>query len=482
MVTTRNHIIWLIDYIDRRGAVQSNSLAVQELMRSSEFNNHLQGSNAVLFGYSMGGLIARHALLSVEDEGFQHNIGAYVSLDAPHRGAFIPPALEVISRTMLNLTYGGLAQFATKAVLREELGKAVDAYNSPAARQLLGIYIGKGVPKYRKYGKVSDDTTGRWDDYNRFYMDMIADNDLARHKSFYELREEIVDLGAYPTRSLNIGVSFGRADGARLMDPEDRSPEPAGFKMYAGGLQLAEVDIKSTRGWKLCKVELISRSSRSCPNFGLFGQHLQSVFVSPGSTINTIGKTISTIQEKEVQGLTGGELVAAAYVDFSFGTKGLATYFAASGVDVSAFSTEDELTFIPMVSAYDDKGWARDYPNGTPIGALQSPFDVLIADSSSNAVRSHKTITNNLVTQIVVRLASAQVYTRQKNRIGGDGHLAHSPNSSYFDSNSGVFDFARYILPTSVRELPVVSDANAEAYLTKRTSDDAIVAAAIASL
>lgn len=483
MVTTHNHVVWVVDYLDRRDAVQNNSLAVQALLKHADFNNSLKNNEkAVLFGYSMGGLVARHALLSLESGGFQHNMGAYVSLDAPHRGAFAPPAIEVTARTTKYLAGGGSGQVINKRLFKEKMSKAVDTLDSPAARQLLGIYIGKKVPRrydINWYG--GKEHTREYKNYIRLFEDMVADNDLTRHKSFFELREELVDLGAYPSRTLNIGVSFGHADGRRLngMDPWERHFEPANFKVEVVHVDFLDVELNSIRGYSLCTIDMFSRTLRTCPALPLNNQHLQSVFVSPGSSTNTLGRTVEKVLDEQVDGLEGAEVFATALL-----AGPLTAFVAEAGADMSGESKEDELTFIPMVSAFDDKGWARDYPYGSEISTLRSSFDVLIADESDDVDTDlvHKTITKDLVKQITTRLSEAQVYSRQKNRIGGDGNFPNSPNSSYFNTQTGAFDFVRYIVPTSVRELPVVADAKASAYLSKRTSDDAIIAAAVAAM
>jgi hypothetical protein len=42
-------------------------------------------------GESMGGILGRIALKQLENEGFDHQIGLYVSYDAPHKGAYVFP-------------------------------------------------------------------------------------------------------------------------------------------------------------------------------------------------------------------------------------------------------------------------------------------------------------------------------------------------------------------------------------------------------
>ena len=146
LIQNRNNIVWMIDYLDRQAAVQDNSEAMQALLQKNDYLTGVGANNSILYGYSMGGLISRHALLSLEDSGTQHNVGAYISLDAPHRGAFLPPALEAYSRTLNSMIKNDFSKNTVGAFIREDIKQVVAIFNSAAARQMLGIYIGRSTP------------------------------------------------------------------------------------------------------------------------------------------------------------------------------------------------------------------------------------------------------------------------------------------------------------------------------------------------
>jgi len=458
LIENRNSIVWMIDYLDRQATVQDNSEALQALLQKNNYLTDVGAYNSVLYGYSMGGLIGRHALLSLEDRGSQHNVGAYVSLDAPHRGAFLPPAIEAYSRTLNAMIRNDFSKNTIGTFIRDDIKQVVDSFNSAAARQMLGVYIGRSTPTYKSW--PSGNKTNRWRELESYYQSLIADNDLARHPSFYRLREELVDMGSYPTLPLNIGVSFGRADGEMLMPAHQRSHTPLNFRVnLSGNVQLLKAELNSTRGYKLCRVETTGlERSRSCPNLGFYDQHLESVFVGPGSTVNSFGKLFKYVQASE---LDSNGLRVSGHVD----------------------DGEDQLTFVPMVSAFDDKGWARDYPYKAPIGALQTPFDVVIADRSLalDEPGTHQVITKNIINQIMGRIYSSNAHTTQKIRIGGIGNgPASSPSSSYW-SKAGVFNIVRYIVPSSVRELPVVVDAQSERFMSRQRDDKSVLAATLSA-
>ncbi|MBN2728905.1 MAG: T9SS type A sorting domain-containing protein [Bacteroidales bacterium] len=49
---------------------------------------------SIYIGESMGGILGRIALKELENEGYDHKVGLYVSYDSPHKGAFIPEGLQ----------------------------------------------------------------------------------------------------------------------------------------------------------------------------------------------------------------------------------------------------------------------------------------------------------------------------------------------------------------------------------------------------
>lgn len=479
LIQKQNNIVWLVDYLDRRGDVEYNSLAIQSLLRNPNYLADVSQKKSILYGYSMGGLVSRHALLSLEERGQPHNVGAYVSLDVPHRGAFLPPSLEAYARTLDSMLQDGLAAHTVAGFIHADVKRVVKAYDSAAARQSLGIYIGKATPRYKSW--PSGSKTGQWRNLEKYYKSLIADNDLARHPTFYKLREKLVDMGSYPSLPINIGVSFGRADGQRLMAPHSRAATIANFRVETtGGIKLLSAELNSIRGHKLCRVETTSfEQGRSCPNLGLYGQHLESVFVGPGSTVDSFSKLSQAVSP-------GAGVTAVNEIQTFFGLAGVTTipHSGGLGIDFQINKVEDRLSFVPIVSAFDGKGWARDFPFNQSIDSLEIPFDIAIADASlaNGEPGSHTVITENVLDQIASRLSMSNAYTNQKTR-GGlvAAESVASPTSSYW-SHTGKFNTLRYIIPKSIRELPVVSDAKVEKALSTNRDDRSVIAAVLSAL
>lgn len=82
-----------VDWQESGEYIQANAYT---LINVIETINRLRDSNsapAVIIGHSMGGLVARYALKTMENNNKIHNVETYVSYDAPHMGANVPIGL-----------------------------------------------------------------------------------------------------------------------------------------------------------------------------------------------------------------------------------------------------------------------------------------------------------------------------------------------------------------------------------------------------
>ena len=114
--------IVFVDFQNGTQSIERKSGLVQKTIELC--NTHKTGDKSlVVVGASMGGVVARHALCSMEQNSEEHCTRLYVSIDSPHRGANISQGLF------------GLVSLLT--------GVSSEAYifneglNSPAAQQLV---------------------------------------------------------------------------------------------------------------------------------------------------------------------------------------------------------------------------------------------------------------------------------------------------------------------------------------------------------
>jgi Secretion system C-terminal sorting domain len=149
-------------------ALPDNTNVVKDLLK--QINLKKQGNfESVIIGESMGGLLTRMALKQLENEKYDHKVGLYVSFDAPHQGANIPPGYQYLFRDVMNSTtvlalkgvlniidFAGipLASSIFSPVIKignlsETLGvnmafKALVALDSPAAKSMMVRHINPG--------------------------------------------------------------------------------------------------------------------------------------------------------------------------------------------------------------------------------------------------------------------------------------------------------------------------------------------------
>lgn len=113
----------LVDFYDGAADIHSNAALVQQVIRLS--NEYKVGTEPnVVAGASMGGIVARVALREMELNQEAHCTRLYISVDAPHLGAYIPMALQSSIDFFSNFS-GAADDFISNSLMR------------PAAQQLL---------------------------------------------------------------------------------------------------------------------------------------------------------------------------------------------------------------------------------------------------------------------------------------------------------------------------------------------------------
>ncbi len=118
----------LVDFYDGADWLQDNSMLVQHVIRLC--NEHKVGAEPlVIAGASMGGVLTRHALRSMELNGEEHCARLWISMDAPHEGAHIPLALQHAIRFSEENGQEQAQLFKQRYLLR------------PAARQMLDAQV-----------------------------------------------------------------------------------------------------------------------------------------------------------------------------------------------------------------------------------------------------------------------------------------------------------------------------------------------------
>ncbi|MFC5283725.1 hypothetical protein [Pedobacter alpinus] len=138
--------IIFIDFEDAADFLENNSALTQAAITWVN-NNKTTTTQNVVMGLSMGAVIARHALRTMEINNITHDTRLYLSMDGPHQGANFPVSLQALIKHLNNaefsLFWGALPLFKFKDAFEGlDIGKAV--LDAPATKQLLTYYIGSG--------------------------------------------------------------------------------------------------------------------------------------------------------------------------------------------------------------------------------------------------------------------------------------------------------------------------------------------------
>ncbi|MFG2501706.1 esterase/lipase family protein [Streptomyces sp. NPDC048441] len=157
----RGRDVVLLGFDERSASILDNAKVVRSAVLEA-LARRTGGHPLAVGGFSMGGLVTRYALARMEHEGVDHQTALYFSYDSPHRGAWIPIALQSFAHYIRRLN----AAFSNQM-------------NSPAARQLLWQHISE------------------WND--------TPETDKER----VEFLAELERVGGWPQRPMKIGVANG---------------------------------------------------------------------------------------------------------------------------------------------------------------------------------------------------------------------------------------------------------------------------------
>ena len=95
-----------VDWGNPQADIRANALLLEDII---QWVNNLKapiiGKRNVVFGHSMGGLVARYALRDMEIKGIEHDTSYYVSHDSPHLGANVPLGVIYAIRDIYALFY-----------------------------------------------------------------------------------------------------------------------------------------------------------------------------------------------------------------------------------------------------------------------------------------------------------------------------------------------------------------------------------------
>lgn len=185
-----DHHTLVVRYRNGADLIQRNAGFVRAVIEWAIDRYELTDTDRIaLQGISMGGVVTRYALQSMEAAGRPHLVDLWLSVDAPQRGAYIPIGMQFLAD--LYKDRGG--------------AEALAVADTPAARQMLTHHYRQGA------------STQTWTgDHKRLYVDELNGT-----------------LGGFPKAAglRRVGISSGRLGEAL------QAPQP-GQRYVAGRLQV----------------------------------------------------------------------------------------------------------------------------------------------------------------------------------------------------------------------------------------------------
>ncbi len=137
------HVI-VLNYTDSKDYIERNANMLIELINQVN-NSKIGAEENIIIGASMGGLVIRQALTTMENMGIGHECKLYMSIDTPHRGANIPVGAQEHVKDMVNNSL--LQTVVNGKPINDSIVILYNSLTSPAASQMLRHLIGSnGFP------------------------------------------------------------------------------------------------------------------------------------------------------------------------------------------------------------------------------------------------------------------------------------------------------------------------------------------------
>lgn len=193
-----------VDWGNPRAKIQANAKLLEIIITDINGKKAEDGCSEsnVIIGHSMGGLIARYALVDMEDRIpiRPHQTSTFISYDAPHLGANVPIGAQYVMRDFYGLLYGdgGYGWIPMAMLFKSHFKEFKDVLECNSARQMMYHYVGSTGP--------NDNVHCNWQDslaligFPKGYADQCIENVAITNGGNQTLNNNILQL--------NIGGSY----------------------------------------------------------------------------------------------------------------------------------------------------------------------------------------------------------------------------------------------------------------------------------
>lgn len=101
----RNYDVIYIDWKNPNERIEANATLLKDIITAINLLKDEDAERNIIMGESMGGLICRYALCTMESLGVDHQTKIYVSHDSPHLGANLPISLQYLYHNLHAMVY-----------------------------------------------------------------------------------------------------------------------------------------------------------------------------------------------------------------------------------------------------------------------------------------------------------------------------------------------------------------------------------------
>lgn len=163
--------IFFINYDDGAQNIFDNAYWVREAIIEINNRKHESGSSEtnIVVGASMGGLVSKIALRTMELDGIAHETEAFISFDSPLKGANIPLGMQMLVDHLGNHSVFSIPL----KYLKDDLGSGYYAVNSIAAQQMLYYHYGIAEPEQTDLGWEFSATGEQLGVIHKDFMDQL---------------------------------------------------------------------------------------------------------------------------------------------------------------------------------------------------------------------------------------------------------------------------------------------------------------------
>lgn len=326
-----------VDWSDPGADIADNALLLEiaiSLINTEKHNNSSQEKN-VIVGHSMGGLIARYALRSLELSHTSHETKCYVSYDSPHLGANVPLGLQYTVRDAHDLLSGSAGVGLVKLIAYNLLDDLLDIYESPSARQMMYYYVDSS-------GNLVTDYHAEWQETLDEMGFPVGDPGTPI--------ENLAIVNGAPLGSLNshlahFGFYYTEFDYYLLFD-------------VLPFLKIGNVNALFNIERNVGNGSVVSSAQATYNKLHLFGATESYPLLGNG------GRT-----HYAPAGSIGYDVIPSSYLSTS-------DYSSLNNVDLGVLTTHfrDTVAFVPTASALATSDYNRNFYNNPPTPLVETPF------------------------------------------------------------------------------------------------------------